>query len=339
MSRPARARALPCMTKLSARSRLRISLFAACLGTALGAGCGGSATALSHDGGGNGAAGAHGSAGANGGGGNASAGINGGGGNPVGAGGFGGSGGTSIFKIPIGMTQCSDGIDNDMDGLIDSADPECTGAADDREGSFATGIPGDNMDACKQDCFFDGNSGMGDDGCEWQLQCDPKSTNAKCPYDKSYADKHATACSATASQSQHCIDYCERFVPNGCDCFGCCAVPGAPTSIHLDATCTAKDFGDPTKCSPCTQVTQCANPCERCELCVGKDKVPADCGYIPPPPPDGGIYDGGSDAPPPPPDSGYGTPQCNGYVSCVPGVTACPSGTSCFTGCCLANIP
>ena len=34
---------------------------------------------------------------------------------------------------------------------------------DNDESSFATGIPGDNMDACKQDCFFDGNSGMGDD--------------------------------------------------------------------------------------------------------------------------------------------------------------------------------
>ena len=79
------------------------------------------------------------------------------------------------------MTQCSDGIDNDGDGLIDSADPECTGPADNDESSFATGIPGDNMDACKQDCFFDGNSGMGDDGCQWQLECDPRSTNTRCP--------------------------------------------------------------------------------------------------------------------------------------------------------------
>jgi hypothetical protein len=187
------------------------------------------------------------------------------------------------------------------------------------------------MDACKQDCFFDGNSGMGNDGCEWQLQCDPKNTNTKCPYDANYASKHATACSATASQSQKCIDNCRKYVPNGCDCFGCCAVPGAPNPIRLDPACTAKDFGDPTKCSPCTQVTQCMNPCERCELCVGKDTVPADCGSTPP--------DGGMDAAPPP-DSGTGTPQCNGYVSCVPGPdAACPMGHSCFTGCCLPNIP
>ncbi|HVR61648.1 MAG TPA: hypothetical protein VMU50_07095, partial [Polyangia bacterium] len=88
----------------------------------------------------------------------------------AGATGTGGAGG-SIFKVPIGMTQCSDGIDNDGDGLIDSADPECTGPADNDESSFATGIPGDNMDACKQDCFFDGNSRLGDDGCQWQLEC------------------------------------------------------------------------------------------------------------------------------------------------------------------------
>ena len=44
-------------------------------------------------------------------------------------------------------------------------DAECTGASDNDEASFGTGIPGDNKDPCKQDCFFDGNSGSGDDGC------------------------------------------------------------------------------------------------------------------------------------------------------------------------------
>ena len=39
---------------------------------------------------------------------------------------------------------CSDGKDNDGDGLIDGMDPECTGPLDNDEGSFATGIPGDN---------------------------------------------------------------------------------------------------------------------------------------------------------------------------------------------------
>ena len=146
---------------------------------------------------------------------------------------------------PIGQTQCSDGIDNDGDGKIDYADPECVGGLDNDESSYATGIPGDNVDACKQDCFFDGNSGMGDDGCMWQLKCDPRTTNAACPYDQAYATQHADECSLSSSQSQTCIDKCQKLVPNGCDCFGCCAVPGAPTPIRLVATCTAKDFGDP----------------------------------------------------------------------------------------------
>src|SRR5581483_2224621 len=41
-------------------------------------------------------------------------------------------------KITIGHTQCSDGIDNDGDGLIDYADPECVGPNDNDESSFAT---------------------------------------------------------------------------------------------------------------------------------------------------------------------------------------------------------
>jgi hypothetical protein len=241
--------------------------------------------------------------------------------------GGGGGGGSTLGvdaggKIPIGSTQCSDGIDNDGDGFIDSADPECTGPLDDRENSFATGIPGDNVDPCKQDCFFDGNSGMGDDGCLWQFKCDPLSTNMKCPYDSAYAQQHTSECSVGSSQSQQCISFCQKFVPNGCDCFGCCVIPGAPNPIRLDTSCTAKDFGDPTKCPPCTQVTQCQNPCDRCELCVGKTTVPADCG---PTPTDGG---------------GGGTPSCSGYPSCIPGPDpGCPDGSSCVTGCCLPIVP
>ena len=112
-------------------------------------------------------------------------------------------------KIPVGSTQCSDGIDNDGDGSIDYDDPECVGPLDNDESSFATGIPGDNVDPCKQDCFFDGNSGMGDDGCQWQLKCDPSSVEAKCPYDSAYAAQHATECSTSASQSQTCVDKCQ----------------------------------------------------------------------------------------------------------------------------------
>ncbi|HEV8244925.1 MAG TPA: hypothetical protein VGP93_04125, partial [Polyangiaceae bacterium] len=120
-----------------------------------------------------------------------------------------------------GTTACSNCIDDDGDGLIDSADPACTGALDNDESSFATGISGDNSDACKQDCFFDGNSGSGNDGCLWDLRCDPESPGSyaekACPYDESY-----NKCEDT--QSDQCIANCQAFTPNGCDCFGCCSV-------------------------------------------------------------------------------------------------------------------
>jgi hypothetical protein len=231
-------------------------------------------------------------------------------------------------KLPVGSTQCSDGRDNDGDGRIDYNDPECVGPLDNDESSFATGIPGDNSDACKQDCFFDGNSGMGDDHCLWQLKCDPRSTSSSCPYDQQYAQSHANECSVGASQSQACIDHCRRLVPNGCDCFGCCAVPGVATPIRLAPTCTAASFGDPTKCPPCTQVTQCGNPCDRCELCIGKTTVPEDCGRTDggtPPPDGGGGYDGG------------GRPNCSDWLACGSATdpTYCAAGFGCVTGCCL----
>ena len=73
------------------------------------------------------------------------------------------------------------------------------------------------------------------------------------------------------------MNRCRPLVPNGCDCFGCCAVPGVATPIRIAAGCTAADFGNPAKCPACTQVTQCSNTCERCEICVGKPTLPADC--------------------------------------------------------------
>ncbi|HEY7373344.1 MAG TPA: hypothetical protein VIF57_14370 [Polyangia bacterium] len=235
-----------------------------------------------------------------------------------------GPGGIGDGKIPVGMAQCSDGLDNDGDGKIDYDDPECVGPLDNDEGSFATGIPGDNMDACRQDCFFDGNSGMGDDGCLWQLKCDPKSVEANCPYDAQFAQQHAAECSLSASQSQSCIDRCQKLVPNGCDCFGCCVVPGSATPVRLAATCTAADFGDPARCPPCTQVTQCLTPCGRCDYCIGKDTLPSDCA------PDAGV------------DGGTPYSCLPGYPACGPnGIdpTMCPSGTGCVTGCCRPLVP
>ena len=170
-----------------------------------------------------------------------------------GAGTSSGGAGTSSGGAGVGggvaVTQCTDGIDNDMDGLTDEWDPECVGPLDNDESSFATGIPGDNKDPCKQDCFFDGNSGQGDDKCEWDLQCDPESPGApKCPYDPNKTCK--------GTQADACIKFCGALTPNGCDCFGCCIVPngsGGTVTIELgSAGCDEEHLSDPTICKPCS---------------------------------------------------------------------------------------
>jgi len=244
-------------------------------------------------------------------------GVGGGGGSDVDAGaaggtvgGVGGAGGLPGGKL--GTTQCSDGLDNDGDGKIDLADPECVSVLDNDESSFATGIPGDNKDACKQDCFFDGNSGMGDDGCNWELKCDPANTGAgataSCPYDPTYKN-----CPAT--QPQKCIDHCQAITPNGCDCFGCCVVPGVDHPVRLDSTCTAASFADPNKCPVCTQQTTCVKTCEKCQLCLGKTTLDPSCA----------VSDGGTP-----------TPVCpTGQVVCGTDLTLCSEETTCISGCCV----
>lgn len=231
--------------------------------------------------------------------------------------------------------QCGDCIDNDGDGLIDSLDPECSGPLDNDEKTFGTGIPGDNMDACKQDCFFDGNSGQGDDGCDANLKCDPANTLASCPYDPSYKN-------CPTSQSQRCINFCGKLTPNGCDCFGCCTVPlpgGGSKSVRLSSTCSIADINDPTKCQACTVDTNCQNTCQTCEICIGKPTIPASC-Y-------GGGADGGGGGGGGGTDGGGGgaadggggggTGQiCAGGEPVCNGVTPCPAGLYCLTGCCIA---
>ena len=226
--------------------------------------------------------------------------------------------------------QCSDGVDNDNDGFKDSLDPECQGPCDNDEGSFATGIAGDNVDACKQDCFFDGNSGMGDDGCEWNLKCDSANPGGtSCPYNPNFGN-------CPTQQSDKCIKNCRKLAPNGCDCFGCCAVDvaGQSVGVRLVATCTAAKFGDPVACPRCTQSPDCVNSCDKCEICIGRPApdpscagAPADAGA-----PGTGGAPGGT--------GGSTGQQCPaGTLSCGPGgqvaADACGAGVYCQTGCCV----
>ncbi|HYP88299.1 MAG TPA: hypothetical protein VEQ59_09095, partial [Polyangiaceae bacterium] len=148
-------------------------------------------------------------------------------------GGYSSSGASSSGgSVSAGNSACSNGLDDDGDGLIDGFDPECTGAADDDEGTFATGIPGDNRDPKWQDCFFDGNSGAGDDGCRYATGCLTGDL-----------DRDDKACALTDA----CIEFCAPLVPNGCDCFGCCTVqaPGGDTvDVETSASCSVDRLGD-----------------------------------------------------------------------------------------------
>jgi hypothetical protein len=181
------------------------------------------------------------------------------------------------------------------------------------------------MDACKQDCFFDGNSGQGDDGCLWNLKCDSSNVGAtaekRCEYDPNFNN-------CPTSQSQMCINICRTITPNGCDCFGCCAVTdadGVARSVRLAATCTAAKFNDPTACPPCTQTTTCVNDCKRCELCLGKTSLPEDC-YT------GGGGAGGAGGA----GGRSGGIYCeNGEYACGTDRTACPTTHICVSGCCV----
>lgn len=296
------------------------------------------------NGGGSGSGAVGNTGGQSGGSGSSGAGASGNGGTGNGGTGNGGGGGTpnagGAGGVPVtGSTQCTDGIDNDGDGLADARDPECTGAVDDDEGSYGTGIPGDNVDQC-QDCFFDGDSGQGNDGCAYPSSC------------FTGVDPGGAADCFNCAVSTRCVDYCKPNTPNGCDCFGCCAVnvPGGGTkTVRLSATCSVATINDPTKCQTCTQSTTCVNKCETCELCLGKTTLPPSCtptgaggasgaggtagaGGAPAGGTQnaGGASTGGTGNSCPTPLCSPGVQPCG--VSCLPD---CPSTHFCLTGCCV----
>jgi hypothetical protein len=255
------------------------------------------------------------------------------------AGGTGGAGGTSGAGSPTGSsssgfstgagadcipggTQCTDCVDNDGDNQFDAWDTECVGPLDNDEGSFATGIPGDNSDPCKQDCFFDGNSGSGNDGCLWDLSCDPLNPGAPdCSYDPSQTN-------CPGPPSDKCLDFCGGLTPNGCDCFGCCEITLAnmtKVTILLGAGCSEEQAQNPEVCKACTQRTECLNTCETCEFCLGKPELPPECT---PGSSSSGSGSGSSSG------SGGGNGCDPTEQACDPN-TPCPLNYYCLTGCCI----
>lgn len=210
---------------------------------------------------------------------------------------------------------CDDGQDNDDDGLVDLQDPECTGPYDDDEATFATGIPGDNKDDC-QDCFFDGNSGHGDDGCQYASECllggNPMGSSG----------------CKNCETSDQCYDFCRPRTPNGCDCFGCCEVTlddGSKETVVLGEGCSLDNLDN---CQTgCVLNENCSNTCGECELCLGKtaEDLPASCYETP--------DDMGT-----PPDPDQPVHTCDDGETPCNETAGCPSNHYCQLGCCIEII-
>jgi hypothetical protein len=258
---------------------------------------------------------------------------NGGGSEDAGGGGGGGGGDGGAIDAPpfSGMCdetgpQCSNCKDDDGDGFSDGFDPQCTGATDNDEGTFATGIAGDNKDAVDQDCFFDGNSGSGNDGCSIHVCCLlGAKTVGECTIGQSRYDP--ASCPppiGTNTLSPDCVESCGRLTPPGCDCFGCCTICDPISDVCNDILinpvdsmgCGPTTLGDPAKCLRCTKSTSCGNPeCggQTCILCPGQDPTTLPT-------------------------------SCNGMTSCPDGQATCTSdtgcreGTYCSSGCCIGVI-
>lgn len=225
--------------------------------------------------------------------------------------------------------RCGNCIDDDADGVTDSADAECTGPCDDTEDSYFGGIPGQNNAPCHADCYFDQDTGQGNDQCYWSQNCDPLSVapsyppsgDKRCAYDPA-AKIPGTSASCDelgATQSATCATYCGPLTPNGCDSFGCCELPADSgkfvwigSTVGNVGSCTRETVADPASCQPCTPVPSAFNACDPCEVCVGRTAPAASCTAT------------GNRCPP-------GDRACG-----LPGELACDLGQYCVTGCCEA---
>jgi hypothetical protein len=217
---------------------------------------------------------------------------------------------------------CGNCNDDDGDGSIDDKDPDCLGPCDDSEGELFNGTAINVTGSCRADCYFsfDGNEGSGDDGCEWSYRCDPGSVEPSffpteqrmCGFQPALVE-----CDPEGPALAACAASCLPLTPNGCDCFGCCELPaGSGSFIWLGSgldrgDCELSTSADPALCRPCTPVEDCQNPCEECELCVGRPELPATCAAS--------------------------APTCPEAVrSCDPGTSiGCGDLEYCITGCCV----
>ncbi len=216
--------------------------------------------------------------------------------------------------------DCGNCLDDDADGKIDSDDPDCLGPCHNTESLYYGNIPGQSGGNCERECYFDSDSGVGNDDCRSDQRCDPLEPEPdSCPYDP---DSGVSCEESALPASDKCLDTCLPLVPNGCDCFGCCQIPGALTPVWLGTevdgkpTCDRDSIADPESCRPCTLNTTCFNRCENCEICVGKPQPPPNCGS--------------SEMPQECPPSSEG---CG-----LPGQSDCSQDHYCITGCCTLII-
>lgn len=214
-----------------------------------------------------------------------------------------GDGGTVLCGDHI--CQCSNASDDDADGEVDGFDIECAGPLDDDESSFATGVPGDNRDGAWNDCYFDGDSGHGNDGCMQRVGC----LTGEIPLDD-----------PRCAVSDECLAICLPLTPNGCDCFGCCDYRVGDTIEHIltGSTCSEELLADTTACPRCTPNEECVNPCGECELCQGKTiaDLPSTCFHS---------------------DAGVPDLCADGVASCAASAD-CAADQTCFGGCCQSVI-
>lgn len=222
------------------------------------------------------------------------------------------SGECIITNCQTHLYACGDCEDNDGDGLIDSQDPDCLGPCDNNESGFNTEIPGGNSAPCIQECYFDQDTGAGNDDCYWDHRCDTYEPVAQNPCNYNTTCESCDCEGWMASQSQLCLDFCLPLVPNGCDCFGCCELE-AESGVYRFIGSPGCSLDDPSTCSQCTPVTSCLNECGHCEICIGKPELPPDCTE---------------------------DDQCPDNIQPCgqPGQDPCPNGYYCITGCCAPVV-